>query len=115
LEIADAPLDQQVAKVQEIANRKRAPRSKGGMGTAAPAGSAKKATPDIQTLPPEQAGSIVPSQGNSDPEVHADLDGDRKKISSVWHDAEIRQVLSNARPELRQWFVKLLKDELCRD
>ena len=38
LEIADAPLDQQVAKVQEIANRKRAPRSKkAGMGTVTPA------------------------------------------------------------------------------
>jgi hypothetical protein len=113
LEIADAPLDQQVAKVQEIANRKRAPRSKkAGMGTVTPADSAKKATPDMQTLPPEQAGSIVPSQESSD----ADLDGDREKILSAWQGAaEIRQVLRTAPRADRQWFVKLLEDELCRD
>jgi hypothetical protein len=116
LEIADAPLDQQVAKVQEIANRKRAPRSeKAGMGTVTPAPIAKNAAPDMQALQPEQAGSIVPSQESSDPEVHADLDGDREKILSAWHEAELRQVLSNARPELRQWFVKLVEDELCRE
>ena len=67
LEIADAPPDQQVAKVQEIANRKRARRSKkAGMGTVTPAAIANEAAPDIQALPPEQAGSTVPSQGGSD-------------------------------------------------
>jgi len=46
----------------------------------------------------------------------ADRLTDRQTILSAWQGAaEIRQVLRNAPRADRQWFVKFLEGELCRD